>query len=102
MYTEGEQPSPFNRREPLTGSGFALNRVTKTGGILSFWSRSAQSQFHGREGVLSLNGDVRTTMFGADYSKGRMVTGVSLSHSRGLDSYARVDNGPVTSAVTGL
>ena len=24
----------------LTGSGFALNRVTKTGGILSFWSRT--------------------------------------------------------------
>ena len=86
----------------LTGSGFALNRVTKTGGILSFWSRSAQSQFHGREGVLALNGDVRTTMFGADYSKGRMVTGVSLSHSRGLGSYAGVDNGRVTSAVTGL
>ena len=86
----------------LTGSGFALNRVTKTGGIVSFWSRSAQSQFHGREGVLSLNGDIRTTMFGADYSKGRMVTGVSLSHSRGLGSYAGVDNGRVTSAVTGL
>ena len=86
----------------LTGSGFALNRVTKTGGILSFWSRSAQSQFHGREGVLALSGDVRTTMFGADYSKGRTVTGVSLSHSRGLGSYAGVDNGRVTSAVTGL
>ena len=86
----------------LTGSGFALNRVTKTGGILSFWSRSAQSQFHGREGVLALNGDVRTTMFGADYSKGRMVTGLSLSHSRGLGSYAGIDNGRVTSAVTGL
>ena len=86
----------------LTGSRFALNRVTKTGGILSFWSRSAQSSFQGREGVLALNGDVRTTMFGADYSKGRMVTGVSLSHSRGLGSYAGVDNGRVTSAVTGL
>ena len=86
----------------LTGSGFALNRVTKTGGILSFWSRSAQSSFQGREGVLALNGDVRTTMFGTDYSKGRMVTGVSLSHSRGLGSYAGVDNGRVTSAVTGL
>ena len=41
-------------------------------------------------------------MFGADYSKGRMVTGVSLSHSGGLGSYAGVDNGRVTSAVTGL
>ena len=86
----------------LTGSGFALNRVTKTGGILSFWSRSAQSSFYGQDGALALNGDVRTSMFGADYSKGRMVTGVSLSHSRGLGSYAGVDNGRVTSAVTGL
>ena len=41
-------------------------------------------------------------MFGADYARGRMVTGVSLSHSRGLGSYAGVDSGSVTSAVTGL
>ena len=41
-------------------------------------------------------------MFGADYSRGRMVTGVSLSHSRGLGSYSGVDTGTVTSAVTGL
>ena len=41
-------------------------------------------------------------MFGADYARGRMVTGVSLSHSRGLGSYAGVDTGQVTSAVTGL
>ncbi len=30
--------------------------------ILSFWSRGAQSHFAGREGALSLGGDVRTTM----------------------------------------
>ena len=41
-------------------------------------------------------------MFGADYARGRMVTGVSLSHSRGLGNYAGVDRGSVTSAVTGL
>ena len=41
-------------------------------------------------------------MFGADYAKGRMVTGVSLSHSRGLGRYAGVDSGQVNSAVTGL
>ena len=50
----------------------------------------------------ALNRDVRTSMFGADYSKGRMVTGVSLSHSRGLGNYAGVDTGQVSSAVTGL
>ena len=92
----------FQRDRVLSGSEFALNRATSSGGILSFWSRSAQSQFHGRDGVMALNGDVRTTMVGADYSKGRMVTGVSLSHSRGLGNYASVDSGRTTSAVTGL
>ena len=86
----------------LQGSSFALNRATSSGGVLSFWSRSAQSSFYGQDGALALNGDVRTSMFGADYAKGRMVTGVSLSHSRGLGRYAGVDSGQVNSAVTGL
>ena len=86
----------------LTGSAFELNHETRRGGVLSFWSRGAQSQFAGREGELSLDGRVRTTMFGADYAKGRLVTGLSLSHSRGLGSYEGVDIGEVTSSVTGL
>ncbi len=86
----------------LTGSAFALNRETRHGGILSFWSRGAQSHFSGREGALSLGGDVRTTMFGADYAKGPMVAGLSLSHSRGLGEYAGATGGQVASAVTGL
>ena len=49
----------------LQGSGFALNRATSTGGVLSSWSRSAQSSLYGQDGALSLNGDVRSTMFGA-------------------------------------
>ena len=86
----------------LTGSAFALNRETRNGGILSFWSRNAQSQFSGQDGTLSLGGGVRTAMFGADYAKGPVVTGVSLSHSRGLGEYAGTAGGEVASAVTGL
>ena len=86
----------------LTGSAFALNRETRHGGILSFWSRGAQSHFSGREGALSLGGDVRTTMFGADYAKGPMVAGLSLSHSRGLGEYLGASGGQVASSVTGL
>ena len=85
----------------LTGSAFALNREMQ-GGVLSFWSRGAQSQFSGRDGALSLGGDVRTTMVGADYAKGPLVAGLSLSHSRGLGEYAGVAGGQVASAVTGL
>ena len=86
----------------LTGSDFALGRETGHGGILSFWSRGSQSRFSGREGALSLGGDVRTTMFGADYAKGPLVTGLSLSHSRGLGEYVGVAGGQVASSVTGL
>ena len=73
----------------LTGSAIALTRETR-GGLLSFWSRGAQSNFSGREGALSLGGDVRTTMVGADYAKGPIVAGLSLSHSRGLGEYVGV------------
>ena len=88
--------------DPLTGSSFALNRETKRGGVLSFWSRAARSYFAGQEGTLSLGGDVRTTMFGADYAKGPLVAGLSLGHSRGLGEYAGKAGGRVASAVTGL
>ncbi len=86
----------------LTGSDFALGRQTRHGGILSIWSRGSQSRFSGREGELSLGGDVRTTMFGADYAKGPLVAGLSLAHSRGLGEYAGVAGGQVASSVTGL
>ena len=85
----------------LTGSAFAMNRETR-GGILSFWSRGARSHFAGQEGTLGLSGDVRTTMFGADYARGPVVAGLSLSHSRGLGEYAGVASGQVLSSVTGL
>ena len=85
----------------LIGSDFAMNRETR-GGILSFWSRGAQSRFSGREGALSLGGDVRTTMFGADYARGPLVVGLSLSNSRGLGEYTGASGGQVASSVTGL
>ena len=86
----------------LTGSAFVMNRETGRGGILSVWSRGAQSQFAGREGELSLDGRVRTAMVGADYAAGPLVAGLSLSHSRGRGGYSGVDIGEVTSSVTGL
>ena len=54
----------------LSDSAFELSRETGRGGILSFWSRGAQSQFAGRQGELSLDGRVRTAMAGADYQTG--------------------------------
>ena len=92
----------FGGGNMFTGSAFELSRETRRGGILSLWSRGAQSQFAGREGEMSLDGRVSTTMAGADYAAGPLVAGLSLSHSRGRGGYEGVDIGEVTSSVTGL
>ena len=92
----------YSQGQVLTGSSFAMNRETTGGGILSVWSRSAQSRFHGREGVLSLNGDVITSTVGADYAKGRMVTGVAVARSRGSGGYSGEHRGTVSSGITGV
>ena len=86
----------------LTGSAFELNRETRRGGILSFWSRGAQSRFAGRQGRLSLDGRVSTAMAGADYAQGPLAAGLSLSHSRGRGGYSGVAAGEAASSVTGL
>ena len=102
----GDAGMGFGGGNMQTGSAFVMNHETRLGGILSFWSRGAQSQFVGREGELSLDGRVRTTIAGADYAKGPLVTGLSLSHSRGRGGYDGGydggDAGEVTSSVIGL
>ena len=102
LFDQGLRSMGLGSENLLTSSSFALTRETRQGGILSFWSRGARSSFAGREEELSLGGDVRTTMFGADYAKGPLVTGLSLSNSQGLGEYAGVTSGHVASAVTGL
>ena len=86
----------------LTGSGFVLNREAGEGGSVSLWSRGMESRFNGRDGELSLDGGVRTTMFGADYAKGPLMAGLMLSHRRGLGGYQGANVGKVASSVTGL
>ena len=54
------------------------------------------------EGALSLNGDVRTTMFGADYSRGPLIVGLSVGRTLGLGGYAGRSAGQVTSSMTGF
>ena len=102
LFDQGLRSMGLGGENLLTSSSFALTRETRQGGILSFWSRGARSSFAGREEALSLGGDVRTAMFGADYAKGPLVAGLSLSNSRGLGEYAGVTGGQVASAVTGL
>ena len=85
----------------LSDSEFELNRESR-GGILSLWSRSSRSHFTGMEDALSLNGDVRTTMVGADYSRGPLTVGLSVGRTQGLGGYSGRSGGQMTTSMTGV
>ena len=85
----------------LSSSEFELNRASH-GGTLSVWSRSSRSYFTGMEEALSLNGDVRTTMFGADWARGPLTLGLSVGHTRGLGGYTGPSAGAMTTSMTGF
>ena len=85
----------------FSNSEFELNRESR-GGILSFWSRSSRSHFTGMEDALSLNGDVRTTMFGADWARGPLTLGLSVGRTLGLGGYSGPSGGQMTTSMTGF
>ena len=85
----------------FSNSELELNRESR-GGILSLWSRSSRSYFTGMEDALSLNGDVRTTMVGADYSRGALTVGLSVGRTLGLGGYSGTSGGQMTTSMTGV
>ena len=89
-------------RELLIGSAFALTGGTPEGGFASVWGRGAISRFDGREGELTLEGEVASAMLGADWTRERGTVGLMVTHSRGEGSYRGEGEGEVESTLTGL
>ena len=75
-------------RDLLTGSSFALTSETSAKDLVSLWGRGAVSRFDGREGRLTLDGEVVTGMLGADWTRGRWTAGLIVSHSAGEGGYS--------------
>ena len=81
----------LNLRQVLLGSSFrlALGRddVESSRLRLTAWGRVAGTTFDGRDGDLSLNGDVLTGTVGVDGEWDRLLAGLAVAHSRGDGSY---------------
>ena len=90
-------------REFLTGSSFALTRGTAEDGYGAVWGRGAVSRFDGREGDLTLDGEVASAIFGADWTRDGVTAGLALAHSRGAGGYrSQAGDGEVESTLTGV
>ena len=75
-------------RDLLTGSSFGLTSETSAKDLVSLWGRGAVSRFDGREGRLTLDGEVVTGMLGADWTRGRWTAGLIVSHSAAEGGYS--------------
>jgi len=83
-------------RDLLLGSAFTLTGETDaSGGSMAFWGRASHGAFDGREGTLSLDGEMTTGMLGADYARGPWLFGLALAQSEGDGGYR--DTAPASS-----
>ena len=97
------QTRTLTERDFLTGTSFALTGGTAQTGFGSLWGRGALSRFDGREDELTLDGEVASAMLGADWTLGRAMAGLAVSHSRGEGGYrSPAVSGEVEATLTGL
>ena len=110
----GAVPS-LQENDLLANSSFAFGSQASGGGLFSFWGRGTVSNFDGREGDLTLDGEVTTWLLGTDWSWGpwpdgddarRSTAGLMVSRSSSDGSYDSTDPGrgagDVTATLTGV
>ena len=118
----GEAAGPSDRlgagRDLPAGSSLSLTMETRTRETVSLWGRGAVTRFDGREGNISLDGEVASGMVGVDWSRdpgsrlggrdrsgsgaGAWTAGLIVSHSVGEGGYAGKSQGRVEATLTGL
>ena len=90
-------------RELLLGSSFALTGGSAETGFGALWGRASVSGFDGRDGDLTVDGEVTSAMLGADWTRGRATAGLTVAHSRGEGSYRSPGgDGGAESTLTGV
>ena len=73
-------------REVLTQTAFSLTVAPEDGGrSAALWGRGASSSFSGRDGPLSIDGEVTSATLGADWRSGTLARGRDgqAQHRRG-------------------
>ena len=93
----------MTERELLLGSSFSLAAGNARSGQYGLWGRGSVSRFDGREGGLTVDGEVASAFLGADWSQERTTLGLILGHSIGDGGYrSESGRGTVSSTLTGL
>ena len=98
----------MGQRELLLGSSFSVTAGTEGAGFVSMWGRGAVTHFDGRDGTLSLDGEVASALMGMDWQQGPWTAGLAVAHSLGEGGYRdgnKADGageGVIEASLTGL
>ena len=108
----GREPESraLTERDFITGTSFALTGGSaEGGGFASLWGRASIAGFDGREGSLTVDGEVTTGLIGADWASdpgsgsGRWIAGLALGHSTGTGGWRGANgSGAIEAVLTGL
>ena len=90
------------QRDLLVGTSFTVTGEAGRGGYVSLWGRGAVTRFDGREGELTLDGEVASAMVGADWAHETWTAGLIISHSDAAGGYEGSSGGRVEARLTGL
>ena len=113
--THGDDGAQFEtraltQRDLIVGTSFALTGgYAEGGGFASLWGRASIAGFDGREGSLTVDGEVTTALVGADWASdpgagsGRWTAGLALGHSTGTGGWRSANgSGAIEAVLTGL
>ena len=110
----GREPEShaLTQRDLIVGTSFALTGGSaEGGGFASLWGRGSIAGFDGREGSLTVDGEVTTALVGADWASdsgsgsgvGRWTAGLALGHSTGTGGWRGANGaGAIEAVLTGL
>ena len=104
----GHESRALTQRDLMVGTSFALTGGSaERGGFAALWGRASIAGFDGREGSLTVDGEVTTGLIGADWASGsgagRWTAGLALGHSTGTGGWRGANgSGSIDAVLTGL
>ena len=99
---DGDGTRTLSADDILLGTSFAMARESGTGVSAAFWGRAARLSFDGRDGEVSLDGEVTSVMFGADRERRGTLLGIVLSQSRATGTWSGASPGAIESRLAAL
>ena len=84
------QSHALTQRDLIVGTSFALTGGSaEGGGFVSLWGQGSIAGFDGREGSLTVDGEVTTGLLGADFASERWTAGLAVGHSAGTGGWRK-------------